>query len=86
MSARLTTAQRARVRELVEDEGETREAAEAWVRNFEPSGSVPWAEETRDCLASRASRSARMLGERVAAFGGGALVMDPVPTTKGGSK
>jgi hypothetical protein len=51
VSARLTTAQRARVRELVEDEGETREAAEAWVRNFEPPGSVPWAEETRDCLA-----------------------------------
>lgn len=47
MSARLTTAQRARVRELVEDEGETRESAEAWVRAFEPPGS----EETRDCLA-----------------------------------
>lgn len=51
MTARLTTAQRARVRELVEDEGESEESATAWVRTFEPPGYVPWKEEPRDCLA-----------------------------------
>lgn len=33
---RLTREQSAKVRSLVEDEGETRAAAEAWVRAFEP--------------------------------------------------
>ncbi len=33
---RLTPAQRQRVRELVEDGGDTREAAVAWVLAFEP--------------------------------------------------
>lgn len=51
MSTRLTTAQRKRVRELMVDEGQSREEATAWVRTFEPPGYVPWEEETRDCLA-----------------------------------
>jgi hypothetical protein len=34
--ARLTPAQRRRVRELIEDEGQTRAEAIAWVQAFEP--------------------------------------------------
>lgn len=35
---KLTAKQRRRVRELVEDEGETRASAVAWVLAFEPEG------------------------------------------------
>ena len=38
ISPRLTAAQRRRVRELMEDEGETRASAVAWVLNMEPAG------------------------------------------------
>jgi hypothetical protein len=35
---KLTARQRARVRELMEDEGESRASAVAWVLNMEPEG------------------------------------------------
>lgn len=37
---KLTPAQRKRVRELMTDEGATREEAVAWVRAFEPPGTT----------------------------------------------
>jgi hypothetical protein len=39
-AARLTAAQRRRVRELMVDEGESRASAEAWVLAFEPAGAA----------------------------------------------